>query len=58
MNAPKSDAQTEYAESAGRPHLMMVAEGWEEIATKIDNWIHSVLTPTAILEGQSINEGS
>jgi pimeloyl-ACP methyl ester carboxylesterase len=54
----KSDAQTEYAEFAGRPHLMMVAEGWEEIATKIDNWIHGVLTPTAILEGQSINEGS
>jgi hypothetical protein len=53
----KSDAQTEYAEFAGRPHLMMVAEGWEEIATKIDNWIHGVLTPTPILEGQSINEG-
>jgi pimeloyl-ACP methyl ester carboxylesterase len=32
------DAQTDYVEFAGRPHLMMIAEGWEEIAGEIDRW--------------------
>ena len=44
----KSNVQTDYVEFAGRPHLMMAAEGWEEIAAKIDSWIESVLTPSAV----------
>jgi alpha-beta hydrolase superfamily lysophospholipase len=39
----KSDAQTDYIEFAGRPHLMMAAEDWEEIAAAIDNWLDGVL---------------
>ena len=35
----RSDAQTDYLEFAGRPHLMMSAEGWEEIAGAIETWI-------------------
>jgi hypothetical protein len=30
----------------GRPHLMMAAEGWEEIAGAIETWIESVLATT------------
>ena len=37
-----SDAQTDYIEFAGRPHLMMVGEGWEEIAEGIATWIRGV----------------
>ena len=44
----KSNAQTDYVEFAGRPHLMMAADGWEEIAAKIDSWIESVLAPSAV----------
>jgi hypothetical protein len=29
-----SPAQTDYVELEGRPHLMMAAEGWEEIAPR------------------------
>ena len=35
----KSDVKTDYLEFEGRPHLMMAAEGWEEIAGAIDAWI-------------------
>src|SRR6059036_2436812 len=35
----KSDATTEYIEFPGRPHLMMAAEGWEEIAAAIESWL-------------------
>jgi pimeloyl-ACP methyl ester carboxylesterase len=35
----KSDAQTDYVEFEGRPHLMMAAEGWEEIAAGIEDWL-------------------
>ena len=42
----KSDAQTEYLEFEGRPHLMMVADGWEEIAAAIDGWLEGVLERT------------
>jgi hypothetical protein len=35
----KSEAQTDYVEFAGRPHLMMSAEGWEEIAAAIEEWL-------------------
>jgi pimeloyl-ACP methyl ester carboxylesterase len=37
------EAQTDYVEFEGRPHLMMVAEGWEEIAGHIDTWLDGVL---------------
>jgi pimeloyl-ACP methyl ester carboxylesterase len=43
----KSDAQTDYVEFPGRPHLMMAAEGWEEIASRIESWIDGVLQPAA-----------
>ena len=36
------DAQTDYIEFEGRPHLMMVAAGWEEIAAAIESWIGRV----------------
>jgi hypothetical protein len=39
----KSEAQTHYVEFAGRPHLMMSAEGWEEIAAGIEEWLERVL---------------
>ena len=41
----KSDAQTDYIEFPGRPHLMMVGEGWEEVAAGIESWIAGVLEP-------------
>ncbi len=39
-----SGARTEYIEFPGRPHLMMVAEGWEEIAARIGSWLDAVET--------------
>ena len=43
----KSDAQTDYIEFAGRPHLMMAADGWDEIAGQIEVWIESVVREQA-----------
>jgi pimeloyl-ACP methyl ester carboxylesterase len=43
----KSESQTDYAEFEGRPHLMMAAEGWEEIAGRIETWIESVVSASA-----------
>jgi len=37
------ESQTDYVEFAGRPHLLMIAEGWEEIAAEIDRWLTGVL---------------
>ena len=34
-----SGVPTDYLEFTGRPHLMMVADGWEEIAAGIENWL-------------------
>jgi hypothetical protein len=39
----KSEAQTDHGEFAGRPHLMMSAEDWEEIAAGIEEWLERVL---------------
>ena len=39
----KSDARTDYIELLGRPHLMMVGEGWEDVAARIESWLDSVL---------------
>jgi pimeloyl-ACP methyl ester carboxylesterase len=49
----KSNARTDYLEFAGRPHLMMVAEGWEEIASAIDAWLVDVLKPASVAEEQA-----
>jgi alpha-beta hydrolase superfamily lysophospholipase len=38
-----SPARTDYLEFAGRPHLSMVGEGWEEVASAIDSWLDGVL---------------
>src|SRR5438876_9896370 len=38
-----SSAQTDYVGFPGRPHLMMAADGWEEIAAAIESWIGGVL---------------
>jgi pimeloyl-ACP methyl ester carboxylesterase len=43
----KSGAQTDYVEFAGRPHLMMVGKGWEEIANGIETWLDGVLAASA-----------
>jgi alpha-beta hydrolase superfamily lysophospholipase len=44
----KSDAQTDYIEFPGRPHLMMVAPGWEEIAAGIEAWLDGVLAASTV----------
>jgi pimeloyl-ACP methyl ester carboxylesterase len=43
----KSSSQTDYVEFEGRPHLMMAADGWEEIAGRIESWIEGVLSRSA-----------
>lgn len=39
----RSPAKTDYLEFEGRPHLAMVAEGWEDVAARIDGWLAGVL---------------
>ena len=39
----RSPAQTEYLEFEGRPHLLMAADAWEEVAAAIDSWLDGVL---------------
>ena len=39
----RSPATTELIEVEGRPHLLMAAEGWEEVAAAIDSWLDGVL---------------
>ena len=46
----RSNAKTDYVAFPGRPHLMMVAEGWEEIAARIQSWLEGVLTVSAVGE--------
>jgi alpha-beta hydrolase superfamily lysophospholipase len=43
----RSSARTEYVEFEGRPHLLMAAEGWEEVAASIERWVAGVLDATA-----------
>jgi pimeloyl-ACP methyl ester carboxylesterase len=43
----RSSAQTDYVEFEGRPHLLMAAEGWDEVAGSIDSWLDGVLAATA-----------
>ncbi len=48
----KSAAQTDYLEFEGRPHLLMAADGWEEVAAEIESWVERVpgRKPTAAHE--------
>jgi pimeloyl-ACP methyl ester carboxylesterase len=46
----QSSARTDYLEFAGRPHLMMVGDGWEEIAAAVDDWLRGVLVPAVVVE--------
>jgi pimeloyl-ACP methyl ester carboxylesterase len=39
----RSAARTDYLEFEGRPHLLMAAEGWEEVAMSIDSWLDGVI---------------
>jgi esterase/lipase len=39
----RSAARTDWLEFEGRPHLLMAAEGWEEVAASIDSWLDGVL---------------
>jgi alpha-beta hydrolase superfamily lysophospholipase len=43
----RSPARTDYLEFEGRPHLLMAAPGWEEVATAIDGWLDGVLEAPA-----------
>jgi alpha-beta hydrolase superfamily lysophospholipase len=42
----RSPAKTDYLEFEGRPHLFLVGEGAEEVATAIDGWLDGVLERT------------
>jgi pimeloyl-ACP methyl ester carboxylesterase len=46
-----SAAQTDYLEFPGRPHLMIVAEGWEEIAGGIERWLDGALAVSVVETG-------
>ena len=48
----KSPAKTDYVEF-DRPHLMMVGEGWEEIAAAIETWIEGVLAASPAASGEA-----
>ena len=43
----RSSAQTDYLEFEGRPHLLIAADGWEEVAAAIDSWLDGVLEAQA-----------
>ena len=43
----RSSARTDYLEFEGRPHLLMAAEGWDEVAASIDRWLDGVLDAAA-----------
>jgi pimeloyl-ACP methyl ester carboxylesterase len=49
----RSAAQTDYLEFEGRPHLLMAAEGWEEVAAGIDSWLDGVLEAVPAAQGSS-----
>jgi hypothetical protein len=43
----RSPAATDYVEFEGRPHLLMAAEGWDEVAASIDSRLDGVLDMTS-----------
>ncbi len=45
-----SAARTDYLEFEGRPHLLMAADGWEDVAASIDSWLDGVLEEHAAEE--------
>jgi alpha-beta hydrolase superfamily lysophospholipase len=47
----RSPAATDYVEFEGRPHLLMSAEGWEEVAASIDSWLDGVLEGVPVRTG-------
>jgi pimeloyl-ACP methyl ester carboxylesterase len=50
----RSPAKTDYVEFEGRPHMMMAAEGWEELAASIDEWLRGVLeAASTVTQGAS-----
>ena len=49
----RSAARTDYLEFEGRPHLLMAAQGWEEVAASIDSWLDGVLDTTAAATEQT-----
>jgi alpha-beta hydrolase superfamily lysophospholipase len=49
----KSDARTDYIEFEGRPHLMMAADGWEEIAAAIESWLDGLPAREQITEASA-----
>lgn len=42
-----SPAKTDFIEFAGRPHLLMAGDGWEEVADSVASWIETVGVPNA-----------
>lgn len=40
----RSHAITDYHEFAGRSHLLVVGEGWQEVAEYVDDWVDRALT--------------
>jgi hypothetical protein len=38
-------------EFAGRSHLLMVGEGWEEVAQYVADWLDRALRPAPVGEG-------
>jgi pimeloyl-ACP methyl ester carboxylesterase len=44
----RSTAKTDYVEFEGRPHLVMAADGWEEVAASIDSWVDGVVDATVV----------
>lgn len=51
----KSPAKTDIIELTGRPHLLMAAEGWEEVAAKIHVWIESVYARQETSAGAAVS---
>ena len=39
----QSDAVTHFHEVDGRPHLLMVGEGWRDVARYVENWVDRTL---------------
>ena len=46
-------ARTDYVEFEDRPHLMMVGEGWEEVAGGIQNWLDGVPAAASTVQAGS-----
>src|SRR3712207_4404933 len=53
----RSSARTDYLEFEGRPHLLMAADGWEEVAASIDSWLDGVLDTTAKQPAAATSQG-